>query len=96
VKFQYHPEAAQELTSTIEYYEEKSEGLGADFLDEIEDTIAQALAHPDSGFLLTNQDRRLLLDRFPYEIIYEVSGNIITINAVKHLRRKPGYWKSRK
>jgi toxin ParE1/3/4 len=96
VRFQYHPEAARELTSTIEYYEEKSEGLGADFLDEIEDTIAQVLAHPDSGFLLTNQDRRLLLDRFPYEIIYEVSGSMITINAVKYLRRKPGYWKSRK
>ncbi len=40
--FQYHPEAARELTSSIEYYEEKSEGLGADFLDEIEEAIAQA------------------------------------------------------
>ncbi|MEX0608058.1 MAG: hypothetical protein WEA79_05440 [Balneolaceae bacterium] len=29
--FQYHPEAAKELTSSIEYYEKKSEGL-----DEIE------------------------------------------------------------
>jgi toxin ParE1/3/4 len=96
VRFQYHPEAARELTSTIEYYEEKSEGLGADFLDEIEDAIAHALGHPDSGFLLTNQDRRLLLDKFPYEIIYEVSESMITINAVKHLRQKPGYWKSRK
>ncbi|MEX0771657.1 MAG: type II toxin-antitoxin system RelE/ParE family toxin [Balneolales bacterium] len=93
--FQYHPEAAKELTSSIEYYEEKSEGLGAEFLDEIEYVIAQALAHPKSGTLLTKQDRRILLGRFPYEIIYEVSGNVISINAVKHLRRKPGYWKSR-
>ncbi|MEX1270391.1 MAG: type II toxin-antitoxin system RelE/ParE family toxin, partial [Balneolaceae bacterium] len=94
MRFQYHPEAARELTSSIKYYEEKSEGLGADFLDEIEDAIAQALAHPKSGSLLTDQDRRILLDRFPYEIIYEVDGNVISINAVKHLRRKPGYWKS--
>ena len=94
--FQYHPEAAKELTSSIRYYEDKSVGLGAEFLDEIEEAIAQALAHPQSGSLLTKQDRRILLDRFPYEIIYDVSENIITITAVKHMKRKPGYWESRK
>jgi len=93
---QYHPEAAKELTSSIQYYEEKSIGLGAEFLDEIEEAIAQALAHPQSGSLLTKQDRRILLDKFSYEIIYEVSGDTVTINAVKHMKRKPGYWKSRK
>jgi plasmid stabilization system protein ParE len=96
MRFQYHPEAAKELTSSIQFYENKSVGLGAEFLDEIEEAIAQALAHPQSGSLLTKQDRRILLDRFPYEIVYEVSDNIITITAVKHLKRKPGYWKSRK
>lgn len=93
---QYHPEAAKELTSSIQYYEEKSIGLGAEFLDEIEEAIAQALAHPQSGSLLTKQDRRILLDKFSYEIIYEVSGDTVTVNAVKHMKRKPGYWKSRK
>ncbi len=64
--FQYHPDAAKELTSSIQYYEEKSVGLGAEFLDEIEEAIAQALAYPKSGSLLTNQDRRILLDRFRF------------------------------
>ena len=67
--FQYHPEAAKELMSSIQYYEEKSAGLGAEFLDEIEEAIAQALSHPQSGSLLTDNDRRILLKRFPYEII---------------------------
>lgn len=84
MRFQYHPEAAYELKCSIEYYEGKTEGLGAEFLDEIENTIARALAHPDSGFLVTNHDRRLLLNRFPYEVIYEVSGSTITINAESH------------
>ncbi len=64
--FQYHPEAAKELTSSIQYYEDKSIGLGAEFLDEVEEAIAQAIAHPQSGSLLTKHDRRILLDRFPY------------------------------
>jgi len=96
VTFQYHPEAAKELTSSIRYYEDKSAGPGAEFLDEIEEAIAQALAHPQSGSLLTKEDRRILLDRFPFEIIYDVSEHIITITAVKHMKRKPGYWESRK
>ena len=94
--FQYHPEAAKELTSSIQYYEEKSAGLGAEFLDEIEEAIAQALAYPESGSLLTKEDRRIVLDRFPYEIIYDISDNLITITAVKHMKRKPGYWESRR
>lgn len=94
--FQYHPDAANELTSSIEYYEKKSIGLGAEFLDEIEEAIEQILAHPQSGSLLTKQDQRILLDRFPFEIIYIVSESMITISAIKHLKRKPGYWKSRK
>ncbi len=71
--FQYHPEAAKELMSSIQYYEEKANGLGAKFLDEVEEAIAQALAHPESGSLLTKSDRRILLVRFPFEIIYDVS-----------------------
>ena len=96
MRFQYHPEAAKELTSCIRYYEDKSVGLGVEFLDEIEEAIAQALAHPQSGSLLSKQDRRILLDRFPYEIIYDSSENIITITAVKHMKQKPGYWETRK
>lgn len=94
--FQYHPDAAKELTSSVQYYEEKSLGLGGEFLDEIEDAIAQAMAYPKSGTLLSKDERRILLSRFPYEIIYYVSQNIVTIIAIKHLKRKPGYWKSRK
>lgn len=94
--FQYHPEAAKELMSSIQYYEEKSVGLGAEFLDEIEEAIAQAIAHPKSGSLLTKNGRRNLLVRFPYEIIYDASENVVMINAVKHMKRKPGYWESRK
>ena len=58
MRFQYHPEASRELTRSIKYYEEKSEGLGAEFLDEVEHAIAQILTHPDSGMLLTDDDRR--------------------------------------
>lgn len=96
MRFQYHPEAARELTGSIKYYEEKSDGLGAEFLDEVEQAIAQILSHPDSGTLLAGDVRRVLLNRFPFGIIYEVSEDLLTVNAVTHMRRHPDYWKSRK
>lgn len=94
--FQYHPKAAKELTSSIEYYEDKSKGLGEEFLDEVEAAISLILTHPKTGSLITKEDRRILLSRFPYGLIYDVSNEIITINAVMHLSRRPKYWKSRK
>lgn len=94
--FEYHPEAAKELMRSVQYYEDKSAGLGAEFLDEIEEAISQALTYPLSGSLLTPEDRKIVLKRFPFEIIYEVSQNVITISAVKHMKQKPDYWLSRK
>jgi len=96
VTFQYHPEAAKELTSSIKYYEDKSEGLGEEFLDEVEAAISLILSHPETGTIITKEDRRILLNRFPYSLIYDVSNEMITINAVMHLSRRPEYWKSRK
>ncbi|MDZ7756502.1 type II toxin-antitoxin system RelE/ParE family toxin [Rhodohalobacter sp.] len=66
MNFQYHPEAAKELTSSIEYYEDKSEGLGEEFLDEVEAAISLILSHPKTGTLITKEDRRILLNRFRF------------------------------
>jgi hypothetical protein len=33
--------------------------------------------------------------RFPYGVIYRLSGDTVEIVAVMHLSRKPGYWKHR-
>jgi len=39
--------------------------------------------------------RRILLSRFPFSIIYRVTGHIVEIVAVMHHRRDPGYWVNR-
>lgn len=93
--YQYHPEAAKELTSSIQYYERKSNGLGAEFFDEVEEAIGQALTHSKSGTLITEQNRRILLQRFPFELIYDVKDEVITLIAIKHIKQRPGYWESR-
>jgi len=94
--FSLSPEAEKELLHFIRYYERKTEGLGAEFLDEVEKSLALIQSFPDLGTLLTETDHRMLVERFPYGIIYTKYENHVMIYAIMPLKRRPGYWKSRK
>ncbi len=37
----------------------------------------------------------MLVEGFPYEVIYRVRGNFAEIVAVAHSSRQPGYWRDR-
>jgi plasmid stabilization system protein ParE len=39
--------------------------------------------------------RRVLFKGFPFSVLYEVEGDCVTIIAVAHQRRRPGYWRNR-
>jgi toxin ParE1/3/4 len=39
--------------------------------------------------------RRFVLQRFPFSIVYLDDPDLVTIIAVAHAKRKPGYWKER-
>lgn len=39
--------------------------------------------------------RRVLMQRFPFAVYYEIAEDQIRIIAVAHQRRLPGYWKGR-
>ncbi len=39
--------------------------------------------------------RRYLLHRFPYHVVFRERGKAIEVVAVAHVKRRPGYWKSR-
>lgn len=91
----FHSEARREFFETSEYYEEQVVGLGDDFIDEVEKVLDVIEQQPSSGTKITKTERRFLVSRFPFGIIYSVEDELITIFAVMNLRRKPGYWESR-
>jgi plasmid stabilization system protein ParE len=91
----YQPAAQKELLDSVAYYEQRDYGLGAKFLDEIEETLDLISTYPESGTLLNAYARRVLLNGFPYGVIYRIYQDQIVILAVMHLRRKPNYWVKR-
>ncbi len=92
----YHSEARKEFFATSEYYEEQVLGLGDEFIQEVEKVLDVIKQYPSVGTPITSNERRFLISRFPYGIIYAVEGDLIKIFAVMDLRRKPNYWKSRR
>jgi plasmid stabilization system protein ParE len=59
-----------------------------DAVDRIGEALLAKAADEDGN-------RKRVLHRFPYSVIYEVQGSTVTVVAVAHHRRKPGYWVSK-
>ena len=92
--------AAQEAIEAAKWYEEERTGLGHEFsyaidaaLDlMVDEMIPLSPIYGDAGLIGA---RRLILKRFPYDIItVERNGTFIVV-AVAHHSRKPGYWQNR-
>jgi len=89
------PAAAAELREAAVFYEDCREGLGQEFLADVEASFDAIARRPDLWRRLTGRFRRCLVHRFPYGVIYAVEDDVVYVAAVMHLKRKPGYWESR-
>jgi len=93
-------QAADEAAAAAAWYESEKPGLGAEFLRAINTSIELLqselppllpLARPTK----TARVMRILLKRFPFElIIRELEGDYLIV-AVAHQHRRPGYWRKR-
>lgn len=86
------PEAAREVQQAFDWYEEQSKGLGAEFLRAVEACLSAIRRNPFAYPMVYEQTRRALLRRFPYMLIYVVSGDSIVILACFHAKRDPIDW----
>jgi len=92
----FHSLAEQELIDAAVYYEEKNQGLGLEYLSEVEHAANLLIRYPSAGSVIRGSIRRLILPKFPYSLLYRVvDEEMIRILAVAHHRRKPQYWVDR-
>ncbi len=95
MKFIFHPEASHELNHAIDFYEERQEKLGTEFMEEVYATIQRIIEFPNNFPRHSKNTRKCFTNRFPFTIIYQIKPEEILIIAVAHQSRKPGYWKER-
>ena len=91
--YRFTSAACKELSQAIFDYEQRENGLGAAFLDEVEDTINRIRQHPTAWHPLSPRTRRCRTHRFPFGLIYQIRTDEILIVAVMDLRRDPAKWK---
>jgi plasmid stabilization system protein ParE len=95
MNYRFLPQAESDLGDAIDQYETCQPGLGSEFLIEVRQTVARIIEYPDGWTQVSENARRCLTNRFPYEIIYTIEGGMILILAVANQHRHPDFWKSR-
>lgn len=95
MELEFRSVAQRELAEAIIYYRDIDHTLGVRFLREFETTIERLLTFPTSGHPRRGGAYRLALMRgFPYGIAYSCHEEVLVVEAVPHLRRKPDYWRN--
>ena len=93
-------EAAIELEEAAIWYEKEQAGLGMRLIDAFEHAV-QLLREPNPpltpilGRAASLGGKKLILNRFPFSLIAVQFNQMITVVALAHHSRKPGYWMKR-
>jgi len=93
--YKLHPQAAAEYAEAKEYYTGIRSELGERFEAEIEELITAICRHPQEYREYDPPLRRHFSRNFPYAIFYYEEPERVWIVSVMHMKRRPGYWKSR-
>ena len=94
-KIEFHPEAQSDLESARSWYRERSQLAARAFGTEVLRALKSIAVSPDAWPRTRANERRFVLRRFPYSIIYRVREHEVFITAIAHQRRLPGYWSGR-
>ena len=89
------PEAALEVEEAYRWYEERSEGLGLEFLRVADACLSSAQRNPAAYPIVHERIHRALLRKFPYAFFYLIDENKIVVIACFHIRRSPADWQRR-
>ena len=95
IRLDVHEDADRELKDAADYYDHESPGLGSVFIDEVERAYGRIRSSPLAAEEVDPGIRRLVLARFPYNLIYEIDETSAPVLAVAHQRKRPYYWCSR-
>jgi toxin ParE1/3/4 len=97
--YAFHPDALLEYADATSYYlREASPTVAERFVAAVESAIASILAAPDRWRVVEEPGiRRYVFSRFPYVLYYrwDAAQQFVTVFAVMHCSREPGYWKHR-
>ena len=88
-KLLIRPLATIEIIDAFDWYDLQREGLGSDFLQEVECFYKILLQNPNTYSYYDKPIRQGKINRFPYIVVYEVFDNTIVVYSVFMAKRNP-------
>lgn len=95
MKVRLHPEARAELIEARNWYHDRSPLSSTAFSHAVDRAISRIRESPNSFPVADHGTRKLVLQRFPFNVFYRFSEVEIVVVAVAHQKRRPGYWSDR-
>ncbi len=89
------PVAGLDAADAFDWYNDKREGLGDDFLLALDAAINTIQRNPYHFQIVYKNVRRALTARFPYGIFFIMEDSIVYVLAIQHTSRSPKIWEYR-
>lgn len=85
------PRAVAMMQEAYRWYENQKQGLGEEFLLELDQYYIKLQNHPQFFGKIKKNFRQAALRRFPYVIVYEIIKNEVVVFAIFHTKRNPKF-----
>lgn len=95
MRIRQHPAATAELEEALVWYAQRNPLAAEALWRAVQHGRALIIDFPLAAPAISPHARRLVLHGFPYDIIYCLAGEEISVVAYAHHKRRPGYWGSR-
>jgi plasmid stabilization system protein ParE len=89
-------QAAEELAEAVDWYTERSTLAALEFLQDVEHALQLVLQRPSAWPAFEAGTRRIVMQRYPFSIIFHQESGVVQVLAVAHHKRRPGYWRRRR
>lgn len=83
------PEAEADIAQAYAWYEERREGLGLEFMEEVSQCLRFIEERPLSFARVNALARRAIVRRFPYALFFIADSEEISVLAAFHMARHP-------
>jgi toxin ParE1/3/4 len=90
------PLAEQDIAESYQWYNEQQDGLGNDFLNELERSLDLIKTNPHQYQVRYKQIRMTKVRRFPICLHYLVREEEIFVQAILSTSRNPRIWRKKK
>jgi toxin ParE1/3/4 len=89
------PEAEQDLDETFVYFENQQSGLGFKLLADLVEVMELLEENPFLFQKVYGEQRRAVIQRFGYNVIYKIMGSDVFILAIMYGGRDTKKWEER-